>query len=96
MYWSKQEQLIFDAILFVLVIFQIATFFIVKTAETHLQSAALLVGLNLLFFGAMIPYARWVWKFTSYRRALFRLLKHEMSLLGVIAAVMFLALQRRD
>ncbi len=96
MYWSKQEQFIFDVILFVLVIFQISTFFMLRTEETNLRYAILLVGVNLFLFIAMIPYARWVWKFTSYRPGLFRLVKHEIILLGVIAAAIFLALQKRQ
>ena len=90
MYWSKQEQFIFDVILFVLVIFQISTFFMLKTEETNLRNVIILVGLNFLLFVAMIPYARWVWKLASYRQGFLRLVKHEMLLLGLFAAAIFL------
>ena len=92
MYWSKQEQFVFDIILFVLVLFQASTLFILKTQEMALQNGVFLVGLNLLLFFAMIPYAKWVWKTTSYQKALLQVAKHEIVLLLIGVAGMLLGM----
>lgn len=88
MYWKKQEQYVFNLILFVLVFFQFTTVTIIK--ETDLQTGIILVGVNLLFFVAMIPYARWVWKLGSYRKSLVKVCKHEIILVSLSGAVVFL------
>lgn len=92
MYWDKQEQFVFDIILFILVGFQISTFFILKTYETNLQNGIILVGLNLMLLLAMIPYAKWVWKTESYQKAFLQVVKHELILLGLSATGVLLAI----
>ncbi len=96
MYWSKQEQFIFDIVLFVLVAFQISTFFILKTEPSNLQYGLVLAGLNLLFLAAMIPYAKWVWKTLSFHRAILQVVKHEIILLGLIVGGILLAMLLRN
>ena len=88
--WSKQEQFVFDVILFILVVFQVSTFFMLKTQEMALQNRIFLVGLNFLLFFAMIPYAKWVWKTASYQKALLQFAKHEIALLviGLVGILM--------
>ena len=81
MYWGKQEQFLFDIILFILVVFQASTFFMLKTQEMALQNSIFLVGLNFLLFFAMIPYAKWVWKTASYQKPFLQVSKHEIVLL---------------
>ena len=71
MYWNKQEQFVFDIVLLVLVAFQVFTVFILKAGSANLQYGLVLAGLNVLLFAAMMPYAKWVWKTPSYRRAIF-------------------------
>ena len=88
MYSKKQEQYVFNLILFFLVILQIYSFIII--IEDSLQTGIILLGINLLFFAAMIPYARWVWKLTSYRKAVGKVAKHEIIILGLSGAVILL------
>ncbi len=64
MYWSKQEQFVFDVILLVLVALQIAT--VSLYAGNLLENGILLVGINVFLVVAMIPYAKWVWKIPTY------------------------------
>jgi len=93
MYWHKQEQVAFEIILFILVTFQIATFFTLKNYKTTLPNGIFLVGLNCVFFIAMIPYAKWVWKTTSHQKALFLVTKHEIIFLGLNVAIIILTMQ---
>jgi hypothetical protein len=92
MYWNKQEEVIFDIVLFILVVFQILTFFELKAGGDLLQYSIILVGLNLLFFLAMVLYAKWVWKMTSFQKAFVRVAKHESFILGVMGLGIILAL----
>ena len=92
MYWNKQEQFIFDILLFILVVFQISTVFMLKSEETDLRNGIVLVGLNVMFLAAMIPYAKWVWKSASYQKALLQVAKHELIILGLSAIGVLLAL----
>ena len=92
MYWSKQEQVVFDIILFILVVFQLSTFFMLKTDETNFQNAFILVGVNLMLLAMMIPYAKWLLKTTSYQKAFLHVVKHELFILGLSATCIFLAL----
>lgn len=99
MYWNKQEQFVFDIVLFIVVVFQILTFFEVKSGGDFLQSGIILVGLNLLFLAAMIPYAKWVWKTPSYKKAFLQVAKHEffilgLSVLGIIVAMLLNSIRR--
>jgi len=99
MYWNKQEEVIFDIILFILVVFQVLTFFAVKSGGDSLQFGIILVGLNLLFLAAMIPYAKWVWKTASYKTAFLQVAKHEffilgLSVLGIIVAMLLNSIRR--
>lgn len=100
MYWNKQEQFVFDIILLILVVFQVLTFFAMISRTDTPQFTLFLVGLNLLFFVAMIPYAKWVWKTPSYHKAFLQLAKHELLLLGlsilVIIVVMLLNSIKRN
>ncbi len=92
MFWNKQEEIIFDIILFILVIFQALTFFALKSDIEAPQYSLIITGFNLLFFLAMIPYAKWVWKSSSYQKAFLQLLKHETILLGLVAIGILLAM----
>ncbi len=92
MYWSKQEIIIFDIVLFILVVFQLSTFFILHSYDSTVQITGILVGLNLMFLAAMIPYAKWVWKTASYQKAIVQVLKHELFILGLSVSCILLAL----
>lgn len=92
MYWTKQEQFLFDIILFILVVCQMSTFFILIKDGHDIQNGIILVSLNLILLAAMIPYARWVWKTSSYQRAFLLVAKHEVLLLSLSAAVALLAI----
>lgn len=92
MYWNKQEQFVFDIVLLVLVAFQTFTFFILKAGEASLQYGLVLAGLNGCLFAGMIPYAKWVWKTPSYRRAIPYVPIHEIILLGLVVGGLFLAM----
>jgi len=83
MYWNKQEEVIFNIVLFILVVFQVATFFELKSGGDSIQCGLILVGLNLLFLAAMILYAKWVWKSASYQKALLQVAKRELIILGL-------------
>ena len=85
MYWNKQEEIIFDIVLCILVVFQVATFFELKSGGDSLQYGIILIGLNLLFLAAMILYAKWVWKSASYQKALLQVAKRELIILGLSA-----------
>ena len=86
MYWRKQEQFIFDVILFVVLLFQAFTFFILKTEELSLQKNVFLVMFNFLLLFAMILYAKWLWKTASYKKAFVQVAKHEIVLLLIVVA----------
>jgi len=92
MYWPKQEQFVFDIILFILVLFQMSTFFMLNTGEVNFQNGIMLVGVNLMFFAAMIPYAKWVWQTASYQKAFLQVVKHELFILGLSATCILLAI----
>jgi len=92
MHWNKQEQFIFDIVLVVLVVFQIFSFFMLMTQANALHDAVFLVGINVLLFLAMIPYAKWVWKTPSYRKAFLQLARHEFFLLGLIIVGIIVAM----
>ena len=92
MYWNKQEKVAFDIILLILVVFQISTFFMLKSVETTFQNSIILVSLNVMLFVAMIPYAKWVWKTASYHKAFLQVAKHELIILGLSATGLFLAI----
>jgi len=92
MYWNKQEQVVFNIILFILVVFQISTFFMLKSAETAFRDSIILVSLNVMLFLAMIPYAKWVWKTPSYYKAFLQVAKRELIILGLSAVGLFLAI----
>jgi len=81
MYWSKQEQVVFDIVLFVLVVFQIGTFLNLNAGIS--VSGVFFVGLNVLLFMLMVPYAKWVWRTASYGAALLHVVKHEIVLLSL-------------
>ena len=94
MYWSKQEQFIFDVILLLLVAFQIAT--VSLYAGNLLENGILLVGINVFLVVALIPYAKWVWKIPSYQKAFLQVVKHELIILCLIAlGIIFAMLMRR-
>jgi len=92
MYWTKQEHIVFDIILFILVIFQLYSFFALNTDETNFQNAFILVGVNLILLAMMIPYAKWLLKTTSYQKAFLHVVKHELFILGLSATCIFLAI----
>jgi hypothetical protein len=92
MHWNRQEQFVFDLLLFVLVLFQTVTFFVLKSGTDKPGHAIFLVGINSLFFVAMIPYAKWVWKTQSFWKAFLQVAKHEIILLCLIVAGILLAL----
>lgn len=99
MYWKNQEKIIFDIALFMLVVFQVSTFFVVKSGSDNPQHFMILLCLNLLFLSAMIPYAKWVWKTPSYKKAILQVVKHEFIILGlsilvIIAAIFIDSVQR--
>ncbi len=96
MYWNKQEQFVFDIILFILVVFQTISFFILKTETNALHSGIFLAGINVLLFAGMIPFAKWVWKTTSYRKAFLLVAKHEAILLGLTIVGILLAILLTD
>ena len=75
-----------------LVFLQISSFFMLKTQATTLLTGMFIVGLNLVLFMAMIPYAKWVWKLPSYQRALLQVAKHELILLGLSVVATLLAM----
>jgi hypothetical protein len=94
MYWNKQEEVIFDIVLFILVVFQILTFFVLKSGVDSPQYGIILVSLNLLLMAAIVPYAKWVWKTVSYKKAFLQVAKHELVILvlivlGIIVALLF-------
>ena len=93
MYWSKQEQFIFDVILLVPVAFQIAT--VSLYVGNLLENGILLVGINLILLIAMIPYAKWVWKIPTFQKAFLQVVKREMIMLGVIGLGILLAMLMR-
>ena len=84
MYWNKQEETVFDIVVFLLVLFQAFTLTMITIRATGLKGGLFLVGLNMLLAGAMIPYARWVWKMTSYRKAFLKFVGREAVLLSII------------
>jgi hypothetical protein len=88
MYCSKQEEFIFDIILFILVVFQVVTFFTVKSGEYSLRFAMILICINVVLLSAMIPYAKWVWKTPSYNNAFLTVAKHELLFLGLSVLAM--------
>jgi hypothetical protein len=92
MYWNKQEQFIFDIVLFILVVFQISTVSMLKSEETDFRNGIVLVGLNVMLFAAMIPYAKWVWKSASYQKTLLQVARHELIILGLSVLGVLLAL----
>lgn len=92
MYWEKQEQFVFDIILFILVFFQLATFFMMHTGKINFGSGMFFVGLNFVLLMAMIPYAKWDWKTVSYKKAFLQLIKHELIILGLSAVGIVLAI----
>ena len=99
MYWNKQEEFIFDIILFILVVFQVLTFFSVKSGQDSPQFSIILMSLNLLFLAAMIPYAKWVWKMPSHTKAFLKVAKHELlllslSVLAIIVAILMNGMKR--
>jgi len=71
---------------------QMLTFLELESGTSGLQFGFILVGLNLLLFIAMIPYAGWVWKTSSYKKALMQLVKHELILLVLFVLVIFLVI----
>jgi len=92
MYWNKQEQVIFNIVLFILILLQITTIFILKNIETTVEYDIILVGINIILFMVTIPYAKWVWKTTSYRKAFLQVAKHELIILSVSAIGVLLAM----
>lgn len=92
MHWNKQEQFIFDIVLFVLVVFQIFSLFMLLTQSNAAQDIVFLVGINALLFVTMIPYAKWVWKTPSYQQAFLQLARHEFFLLGLIIVGIIVAM----
>lgn len=92
MYWSKQEEVIFDIILFILAVFQLSSFFMINTGDINLLNDIILVGVNLMLLAAMIPYAKWVWKTASYQKAFFQVLKHELFMLSLSVTCIVLAI----
>ncbi len=84
MYWNRQEQFIFDVILFMLVVLQVSTFFVLKSGMAISQYSLILASFNVFFFLVMIPYAKWVWRTPTYLKAFLQLAKHEVILLAVI------------
>lgn len=87
MYWNKQEQFIFDIILFILVVLQVSTFLVLKSGMEIPQYSLILMSLNVLFFLGMIPYAKWVWRTSTYLKAFLQLAKHEVILLVLVVLV---------
>jgi hypothetical protein len=85
MYWNKQEQFIFDIVLFTLTAIQMATIFALKAKAVTSGEGAIFAGINVILFMAMIPYAKWVWKITSYQKAFLQVVKHELTIIGLIA-----------
>ena len=92
MYWNKQEQFVFDIILFILVVFQLGTFFALLTGKINTESGPFLLGLNFLLFIVMIPYAKWVWETITHQKAFLQLIKHEFIILGLSAIGIVLAI----
>ena len=100
MYWSNQEKIIFDIVLFVLVVFQVSTFFVVKSGSDTPQHFMILLTLNVLLLSAMIPYAKWVWETPSYKKAFLQVVKHELIILAlntivIIAVILVRSVQRQ-
>ncbi len=91
MYWSKQEQVVFDIILFILVVFQVSTVML-NIGEITFLNGAILVGVNLILLAPMVPYAKWVWKSTSYRKAALQVVKHELIILALGAIAILLSI----
>src|SRR4030042_1441059 len=91
MYLNKQEEVIFDIVLFIVVVFQVLTFFALKSGVDSPQYGIILLGLNSLFLAAMIPYAKWVWKTPSYKKAFLKVAKHELFLLGLSVLAIIVA-----
>jgi len=91
MHWSKQENIIFDIILFLIVFFQFITVFVLS-GDSDNQTGLFLVGLNFIFFTALIPYAKWVWKTASYWKAFLQVAKHELYILGLSIPCLILAI----
>jgi len=93
MYWSKQEQLAFDIILLLLVGFQIAT--VSLYAQNSLNNGILLVATNVFLVVAIVPYAKWVWKISTYQKGFLQVIKHEIILMGLILLGILLAMLMR-
>lgn len=91
MYWRKQEEIVFDIVLFLLALFQAFTVIMIAIGATGLRGGMVLVGLNALLAGAMIPYARWVWKTSSYRKAFLNFIKREAISLFIIGIAIIAA-----
>ena len=91
MYWSKQEQLAFDIML--LVGFQIAT--VSLYAQNSLNNGILLVATNVFLVVAIVPYAKWVWKISTYQKGFLQVIKHEIILMGLILLGILLAMLMR-
>jgi hypothetical protein len=92
MYWKKQEQWVFDLVLFIVVGIQVVTVLRFTLDPMDLHHGLTLAGVNVLVFAAMIPYVRWTWSAPSYRRALLRVVTHELAILSLVAAGTLLAL----
>jgi hypothetical protein len=92
MYWKNQEKIVFDIVLFLLMLFQATTIFVVKSGSDIPEDFAILLALNLFFLAGMISYAKWVWKTSSYQKAFFQVLKHESIVLGASAFVAILVI----
>jgi hypothetical protein len=90
MYWKNQENIIFDIVLFVVIVFQVATVYVVKTDSNISQYLIIIICLNLLFFALMVLYAKWVWKMISYQKALLKVIKHEFIILAVCLMIIII------
>lgn len=78
--------------LFVLVVFQIGTFLNLSAGIS--VPGVFFVGLNVLLFMLMVPYAKWVWRTDSHGAALLHVAKHEiillsLTILGIILTELF-------
>lgn len=86
MYWKKQEQWVFDLVLFIVVGLQVVTVLRFTVDPMELHHGLILAGVNVLVFAAMIPYARWTRRLSSHRRALLRVVTPELAILSLVAA----------
>jgi len=89
MYWQKQEKIVFGIVVFLALIIQLSSIYLLKNSTMNVRFV-LLVSKDIAIFLGLILYAKWLWKSISYSQIGLRILFFEVMFWLIILVFMWM------